>query len=140
MKLLRWVEWSAFAVSALLILYVAYGVAVFLYVFGPDLVKSCDIAHGNSAENGRGDLVEDQVRDCAIIGSAAEDRIGLKLADAKDFVVYYDFRPKSHEPIFRWLGDDHLDVDLGEVTWLTPQIDRLGRIRITYSGAEPSLE
>jgi hypothetical protein len=73
-----------------------------LYGFGPDLVKPCDIAHGNSAETGRGDLVEDQVRDCAIIGSAAEDRIGLKLADAKDFValVYYDLSPKPREPKF----------------------------------------
>ena len=35
-----------------------------------------------------------------------------------------------------------LSVDLGEVTWLTPQINHLGRVTISYSysGAEPSLE
>lgn len=102
------------------------------------------IAHGNFAKNGRGDLVEDQSRDCAIIGSAAEDRIGLSLADRVDFIalVYYDQGPNLHEPGLRWLDDDHLSVDLGKVTWLTPQIRRLGRVTIsyTYSGAEPSLE
>jgi hypothetical protein len=42
----------------------------------------------------------------------------------------------------RWLDEVHLSVNLGEVTWLTPQIDHLGRVKIsyTYSGAEPSLE
>ncbi|MDQ6702771.1 MAG: hypothetical protein M3Z96_06530 [Pseudomonadota bacterium] len=102
------------------------------------------IAHGNFAKNGRGDLVEDQVRDCAIIGSAAEDRIGLRLADTEDFIalVYYDQGPNLHEPILHWLDDDHVRVDLGKVKWLTPQIGQLGRIKIsyTYSGAEPSLE
>lgn len=42
----------------------------------------------------------------------------------------------------RWLDDDHLNVDLGKAKWLTPQIDHLGHVKIsyTYSGAEPSLE
>ncbi|HXN88699.1 MAG TPA: hypothetical protein VN890_05015 [Methylocella sp.] len=144
MRLFVWFEWTAFAASTLIILYIAYGVGVFLYVFGPDLVKPCMIAHGNFAKNGRGDLVEAQTRDCAIIGSAAEDRIGLRLADTEDFIalVYYDQGPNLREPGLRWADDDHLSVDLGEVTWLTPQIDHLGRVTIsyTYSGAEPSLE
>jgi hypothetical protein len=109
-----------------------------------DLIKPCMIAHGNFARNGRGDFVEDQVRDCAIIGSAAEDRIGLKLAGAQGFIalVYYDQGPKPREPVLRWIDDDHLSVDLGELKWLTPQIRYLGHVEITYtySGAEPSLE
>ncbi len=101
------------------------------------------IAHGNFAKNERGDLVERQVRDCAIIGSAAEDRIGLTLADTEDFIawVYFDQGLNLHEPGLLWL-DDHLSVDLGKVTRLTPQIDHLGHVKISYSysGAEPSLE
>jgi hypothetical protein len=144
MNLFRWFEWIAFAASALILLYVAYGVGAFLYAFGPDLIKPCMIAHGNSAKNGRGDLVEDQVRDCAIIGSAEEDRIGLRLADTEDFsaLVYYHQGPNLHEPVLHWLDDDHVSVELGKVTWLTPQISDFGHVKIsyTYSGAELSLE
>jgi hypothetical protein len=144
MKILRWLEWIAFVASGIILLFVAYGVGSIIYVFGPDLLKPCMIAHGNSAKNERGDFVEDQVRDCAIIGSAADNRIGLRLADMQDFIalVYYDYGPKPHAPVLQWEGDDHLSVDLGEVTWLTPQINHLGRVTISYSysGAEPSLE
>jgi hypothetical protein len=92
MKILRWLEWIAFAASALILLNIAYGVGTFIYVFSPDLIKPCMLAHGNFAKNGRGDFVEDQVRDCAIIGSAAEDRIDLRLANTEAMIalVYYD--------------------------------------------------
>jgi len=140
MKLLRWLEWTAFAASALILLRVTYWLGTFLYLFGVDPFEPCVIAHGNFAKNGRGDLVEGQARVCSIFSS--EDRIGLMLADKVDFIalVYYD--PNSREPGLRWLGDDHVSVDLGKVTWLTPQIDHLGHVKIsyTYSGAEPSLE
>ncbi len=141
MKLLRWFEWIAFTASALLVAYVAGAV---VYVFGPKLINPCDMAYGNSAKNGRGDMVEDQVRDCALFGSAAEERIGLKLADEEDFIalVYYGGVSNTTEPVFSWVDEDHLSVDLGEVTWLTPQITELGHVNISYrySGAEPTLE
>ncbi len=76
-----------------------------------------------------------------MLGSAAEFRVSLRLAEALDFtpLVYYDSVSNIH---LRWLDDDHLSVELGEVKWLTPQILHLGRVTIsyTYSGAEPSLE
>jgi hypothetical protein len=143
-KLFVWLEWAAFAASAIILLRVTYWVGTILYVFGPALVNPCMIAHGNFAKNGRGDLVEEQVRDCAIIGSAAEDRIGLMLAGKVDFIalVYFDQGPNMHEPGLRWLDDKNLNVDLGKVTWITPQISQLGHVTIsyTYTGAEPSLE
>ncbi|MDQ6703760.1 MAG: hypothetical protein M3Z96_12005 [Pseudomonadota bacterium] len=142
MRLFVWFEWIAFAASVLILLCVANGVATFLYVFGVDPFKPCVIAHGNFAKNGRGDLVEGQARVCLIFSS--DERIGLSLADKVDFIalVYFDQGPNMHEPGLRWLDDDQLSVDLGEVKWLTPQTDHLGRVKIsyTYSGAEPSLE
>jgi hypothetical protein len=141
-KLFVWLEWTAFAASALFLIRVANEIGTFLYLFGVDPFEPCVIAHGNFAKNGRGDLVEGQARVCSIFSS--EDRIGLSLADKMDFIalVYYDQRPNSREPGFRWLDDDQLSVDLGKVTWLTPQISQLGHVKIsyTYSGAEPSLE
>ncbi|MGB6177080.1 MAG: hypothetical protein WBF43_12265, partial [Methylocella sp.] len=60
-----------------------------------------------------------------------------------DFLlVRYEPGNDQDAPVLRWLDADHLSVDLGEVTWLTPQIAHLGHVKITYtySGAEPSLE
>jgi hypothetical protein len=137
MKLLRWLEWIAFAASLVPIL----GVATFLYAWMPLFTRPCHIDHGEMAKNARGDVTEDQIIDCAILGSAAEFRVSLQLAEASDFIplVYYDSVSNIH---LRWLDDDHVSVDLGEVKWLTPQIHQLGRVTIsyTYSGAEPSLE
>jgi hypothetical protein len=140
MRLFVWFEWIAFAASALILLRAANGVGTFLYLFGVDPFQPCVIAHGNFAKNGRGDLVEGQARVCSIFSS--EDRIGLMLADKVDFIALVYYGPNSREPGLRWLDDDQLSVDLGEVTWLTPQIDHLGHVKIsyTYSGAEPSLE
>lgn len=140
MKLLVWLEWTAFVASAFFRLHVANGVATFMYLFGVDPFEPCVIAHGNFAKNGRGDLVEGQARVCSIFSS--EDRIGLMLADKGDFIALVYYGPNSREPGLRWLDDDHVSVDLGEVTWLTPQFSQLGHVTIsyTYSGAEPSLE
>jgi hypothetical protein len=142
MRLFVWLEWIAFAASVLILIRVANEVGTFLYLFGVDPFEPCVIAHGNSAKNGRGDLVEGQARVCSIFSS--DDRIGLSVADTEDFIalVYYDQGPNSREPGLRWLDDDHVSVDLGKVRWLTPQISQLGHVTIsyTYSGAEPSLE
>ena len=140
MRLFVWLEWTAFAASVFILLRVANGVATFMYLFGVDPFEPCVIAHGNFAKNGRGDLVEGQARVCSIFSS--EDRIGLMLTDKVDFIALVYYGPNSREPGLRWLDDNQLSVDLGEVKWLTPQIDHLGHVKIsyTYSGAEPSLE
>lgn len=82
MKLLRWLEWTAFAASVFILLRVANGDATFMYLFGVDPFEPCVIADGNFAKNGRADLVEGQARECAIIGTDVE-WIGLSLADRR---------------------------------------------------------
>ncbi|MGH6838387.1 MAG: hypothetical protein ACREDT_06240 [Methylocella sp.] len=136
MKFLRWLEWIAFVASLISIL----GVATFVYAWLPFFTRPCHIDHAEEADNSRGDVAEDQIRDCALLGSAAEFRVSFRFAAASDFIplVYYDPVSNIH---LQWLDDDHLNVDLGEVKWLTPQIGHLGRVKISYaySGAEPSL-
>jgi len=50
----------------------------------------------------------------------------------------------SHKdsPALRWLDDDRLQVDLGRVSAISPQIEKAGPVRVTftYSGADPSLD
>jgi hypothetical protein len=67
---------------------------------------------------------------------------GRVIADSSLRQLRHNTGNNRDSPILRWLDDDHLSVDLGEVTWLTPQIHHLGRVTIsyTYSGTEPSLE
>ena len=136
MKLLLWLEWVAFAASLAPVL----GVAAFLCAWMP-LTRSCHIDHAEAARNALGDVTENQIIDCAVLGSAAEFRVSLQLAKAADFVTLVYYYPVSNIHL-RWLDDDHLNVDLGKAKWLTPQIDQLGHVKIAYiySGAEPSLE
>ena len=94
--------------------------------------------------NERGIRAEARARFCDLIGLPNDKRLSLRLSDdSGDFVlVTYEPRNDRDAPVLRWIDDKNLSVDLGEVTWLTPQIDHLGPIKIsyTYSGAEPSLE
>jgi hypothetical protein len=44
--------------------------------------------------------------------------------------LYYEY------PKFRWINDDPLSIDLGEVDWISLKTDRVGPIRITYTYAK----
>ncbi|PZR81947.1 MAG: hypothetical protein DLM68_16835 [Hyphomicrobiales bacterium] len=48
--------------------------------------------------------------------------MGLHLSnESGDFVlVYYEPGRNRDTPVLRWIDDQHLRVDLGEVTWLAP--------------------
>ncbi len=137
MKILRWFEWIAFAASLVPI----FSLAAFIHAWMPVFTRPCHVDHAEAVTHARGDVTEDQIRDCAVLGSAPEFRVRLRLASASDFtaLVYYDSVSNIN---LHWEDADHLSVDLGEVTWLTPQINHLGRVTISYSysGAEPSLE
>jgi hypothetical protein len=109
--------------------------------WGPGL-DNCVYAREAPVANERGVEAEAMARFCDLIGLPNEKRLGFHLSDDSGdaVLVYYEPRNNRDAPVLRWLDGDHLSVD--EVTWLTPQIDHLGRVKITYtcSGAEPSLE
>jgi hypothetical protein len=81
----------------------------------------------------------------AVIGAlrrVAKHWHGGDKSPAAIVLIYYESAQIRNTPVLRWNDDKNLSVDLGQVTWLTPQISQLGRVTIsyTYSGAEPSLE
>ncbi len=141
MNIRRWLEWIAFAASSAVILYA--GFAAFDYTLGPGL-DNCAKAREAPVANERGVVAEAMARWCAFTGLPNEKRLGLHLSDdlGDSVLVFYEPRNNRDAPVLHWLDDDHLSVDLGEVTWLTPQISQLGHVKISYSysGAEPSLE
>jgi hypothetical protein len=140
-RIRRLIEWIAFAASSAVVLYAGFAAFVYALDTGMDnCVKTSEVPVANE----RGVKAEAMARFCAFIGLPNEKRLGLHLSqESEDAVlVYYEPRNNRDVPILRWLDNDHLSVDLGEVTWLTPQISQLGHIKIsyTYSGTEPSLE
>jgi hypothetical protein len=142
MKIKRWLEWIAFAASSAVILYAGFATFDY-YVLGPGL-DNCGHAPEAPMANERGVQAEAMARFCDLIGLPNEKRLGLRLSDGSgDFLlVRYEPRNDQDAPVLRWIDDKNLSVDLGEVTWLTPQISQLAHVKITYthSGAAPSLE
>jgi hypothetical protein len=137
----RSIEWIAFAASSAVILYA--GFAAFDYVLLGTGQDNCENARKAPVADERGVRAEAMARFCDLIGWPNEKRLGLRLSDGSgDFLlVRYEPRNDQDAPVLRWIDDKNLSVDLGEVTWLTPQIGQLGRVKISYSysGAEPSL-
>lgn len=141
MKLRDPIEWIAFAASSAVIVYA--GFAAFDYALGPGL-DYCERTREARVSDARSIAAKVMARICAATGLPNERRLGLHLADQSGdaVLVYYEPQNNRVAPAFHWLDEDHLHVDLGEVTWLTPQITELGHITISYrySGAGPSLE
>ncbi|MGH6839213.1 MAG: hypothetical protein ACREDT_10535 [Methylocella sp.] len=137
MRIARSLEWIAFTASSGLIVCVA----AFFYTLGPGMDNCVD---ARELPVQRGVLAEAMARYCAALGLPNETRLGLHLSDESSDTVLVYFEPRNNRdpPVLRWIDAQNLSVDLGEVKWLTPQVGKLGRVKIsyTYSGAEPSLE
>src|ERR1700724_2173702 len=133
----RSIEWIAFAVSTAVILYA--GCAAFDYTLGPGF-DNCVSARDTPVTSERGVRAEAMARYCTFFGVPNEKRLSLHLSDdsGDSALVSYEPRNNRDAPVLRWIDDKNLSVDLGEVTWLTPQIRHLGRVTISYaySGAE----
>jgi hypothetical protein len=141
MNLRRSAEWLAFAASSSVILYA--GFAAFFYALGPGL-DQCAKTQQEAMSSERGVVAEAMAHWCASVGIPNESRLGLHLSDESGDAVLVYYEPKNNRvaPVLHWLDENQLDVDLGEVTWLTPQVSQRGTVAVTYSysGPEPSLE
>jgi hypothetical protein len=95
----------------------------------------------SSLANARGDVAEIAVRGCVLGLFNRQYRIRVRPADGSPAKLVVRFDPKGR-PALLWLDTDHLQVSLGDVRSLTPQIAQAGPIHITliYSGANPSLD
>ena len=95
----------------------------------------------SSLANARGDVAEVTVRGCILGLFNRQYRIRVRPADGTPAKVVVRFDPKG-TPALHWLDVDRLQVDLGNVRSLTPQIAQAGPIHITfiYRGANPSFD
>jgi hypothetical protein len=103
--------------------------------------KACSEWPKSSLANAQGDVAEIAVRGCVLGLFNRQYRIRVRPADGSPAKVVVRFDPKGR-PALHWLDVDRLQVDLGNVRALTPQIAQAGPIHITfiYRGANPSLD
>ncbi len=104
-------------------------------------IPACSEWPKSSLANARGDVAEITVHGC-LLGLVNRQYL-LRVRPAADVSgkLLVRFKPKD-SPALRWLDDDRLQVDLGRVSAISPQIEKAGPVQVTftYSGADPSLD
>jgi hypothetical protein len=91
--------------------------------------------------NAQGDVAEIAVRGCILGIVNRQYLIRVRPANDSSAKLVVRFKPKEL-PALHWLDGEHLQADLGQVTFISPQIDQAGPVHITftYDGAKPSLD
>jgi hypothetical protein len=95
----------------------------------------------SSLTNAQGDVAEIAVRGCILGLINRQYLIRVRPADDSSAKLVVRFKPKEL-PVLHRLDGEHLQADLGQVVFISPQIEQAGPVHInfTYSGATPSLE
>jgi hypothetical protein len=87
-----------------------------------------------SAANARGDVVEEYIRACTGFGTVVDYSVVLQLrGDEKTTTLVEHDRLYYEYPKFRWIDDDTLSIDLGNVDSIGSTVPKVGSIRITYT-------
>jgi len=85
------------------------------------------------ASNARGDAVAEYIKACTGIGTFVDYSIILRLhgEEKSTTLAKYDDAQYGY-PIFRWIDDNRLSIDLGKVRAVWGQVDRVGSVDISY--------
>jgi hypothetical protein len=84
------------------------------------------------AANTRGDIVADYARACGF--GVFDESVVLQLAGVETLATLVKYGNLNYAyPKFRWIDEDTLNVDLGNVYRLSSRLDKVGNIRISYS-------
>ncbi|HEX3497637.1 MAG TPA: hypothetical protein VHT02_10795, partial [Methylocella sp.] len=134
-------------IVVLAVLFMIIALGVFVWALGPVLLFLFMLATDpagsgcgegsvtdNSATNARGDVVEGYIKGCTGFGAVVDNSIVLQLRGAEKTTTLAEYDDaQSGYPKFRWIDDDTLMIDLGEVGWVSPKTGKVGSIRITYA-------
>ena len=126
---------------------IATGALILILYFSGDWIldawptPACAEWPKSSLANARGDVAEITVHGC-LLGIVKRQYL-LRVRPAGDVSgkLLVRFKPKD-SPALYWLDDDRLQVDLGRVSAISPQIEKAGPVQVTftYNGADPSLD
>ncbi len=85
------------------------------------------------AVNARGDVVAEELKICFGLGAFIDYSITLRVNGVTPQSVLAEFIPhRATSVVFRWINDDNLLIDLGEVRPVSSQVHKVGSIHITY--------
>ena len=117
-----------------------------LYFFGDWFFSSwpypaCSEWPKSSLANARGDVAEIAVHGCLLGLLNRQYLVRVRPAGGLSAKLVVRFKPRER-PALHWLDEDRLQVDLGEVRSISPQIDLVGPIHVTFTfgGVDPSLD
>jgi hypothetical protein len=116
------------------------------YFFGNWILASwpypaCSEWPKSSLANARGDVAEIAVRGCILGLINRQYFVRVRPAGSASAKLVVRFKPKQ-SPALHWLDAEHLQADLDEVTSISPQVEQVGPVHVTFtfSGADPSLD
>ena len=99
--------------------------------------NSCDDASGETARNSRGDIVKEKLTICTGIGTVINHSVvllPLKPSFVWKTLTLAKYEPVSESsPVFHWIDNDRLTIDLGQVRDVWSMVDKAGSIHITYA-------
>ena len=127
-------KWAIVATVAIILLMAAPTIPHLIVLFA--IPWNCDDLMPIPVTNGRGDVAEEQVRACTGIGTILNYSITLQPRNVNTQITIVKYSPLSDQnddTALRWIDDDTLVIDLGEVRSVWSQVDKIGSIHITYS-------
>ncbi|MGH6847797.1 MAG: hypothetical protein ACREC0_10260 [Methylocella sp.] len=88
---------------------------------------------GSRSANARGDVAAEYAKTCTGVGTVVEYSVVLQAQGTEKLVTLVEHsQPHYDYPKFRWIDDDTLVIDVGEIRSVWAQVDRVGSIHITY--------
>lgn len=123
----------------------AAAILVVLAVVTPEAVKlayllstplECGEEMGTTIGNTRGNVAAENLRVCFGLGAFVDYSITLHTSESAKAMKLVEYDPSSdaRAPVkLRWIDNDTLTVDLGNVRSVWSKVDKVGSILITYS-------
>jgi hypothetical protein len=96
----------------------------------------CGEEIGTTIGNTRGDVAAENLRVCFGLGAFVDYSITLRTRESEKAMKLVEYDPSSDAmaPVtLRWIDNDTLTVDLGNVRSVWSKVDKIGSIYITYS-------
>ncbi len=134
-------------IVVLTVLSIILALGAFLWALGPFLLflflfamepggTGCDEGPETArrSANTRGDVVEPYIKACTGFGTVVDYSVVLQAHGTEELVTLVEHSAPHYDyPKFRWIDDDTLVIDAGEVRSVWAQVDRVGSIHITYA-------
>lgn len=127
----KWILIAIVAGTGLLLAARIITVLVFLAAMPAD----CDegMAADTRTPNARGDFVAAYDKTCTGLGTTQQELVVLQLHGDELFTTLVEHGELFYSyPKFRWIDNDHLNVDLGKTWWVQIKTDKVGVINIDY--------